>query len=80
MMKGFYSMNPNSNSNEFIIHPGESLKEWMVINNWTSQKLAANTNVSLDHILGILEGFLSITPKFADSLENATNTPASFWL
>ena len=67
-------------SNEFIIHPGETLKEVLEDRNYTQKELALRTGFSEKHISKVLSGESSISPSFAKQLEFVfNNIPSSFW-
>lgn len=66
-------------SNEFIIHPGETLKEVLEERNYTQKELALRTGFSEKHISKVLSGDNNISPSFAKQLEYALGITSSFW-
>lgn len=64
---------------DFIIHPGETLKEILEDRNMTQKELAIRTGFSEKHISTIIKGKKSISSGFAKSLEYALDIDASFW-
>ncbi len=67
-------------SSEFIIHPGETLKEVLEDKNFTQKELALRTGFSEKHISKVLSGDSNISPSFAKQLEYVfNNIPSSFW-
>lgn len=64
---------------EFIIPPGETLKEILDDRGMTQKDLAARTGVSEKHISQIIKDGKPITHKFAKRLEYALSIDASFW-
>ena len=67
-------------SREMIIHPGETLKEFLEDRNMTQQELALRTDASPKHISTVLSGEKSISISFAKKLEYALNIEAEFWV
>jgi HTH-type transcriptional regulator/antitoxin HigA len=67
-------------SAEFLIHPGESLRELMENEEMNQKELAVRTGFSTKHISKVLSGDYDITSKFAYALENVFSVPAEFWL
>lgn len=67
-------------SREFIIHPGETLKEILDDRDMTQRELALRTNVREPHISGIVNCQKPISASFAKKLEYALEVDASFWI
>lgn len=67
-------------SNEFVICPGESLKEVLVDRNMMQKELALRTNVTEKHISMIISGASPISVSFAKKLEYALGIDSSFWI
>ena len=65
---------------EFIIHPGETLKELIEENNMSQEELAQRTNFSAKHISQVINGKKRITAQFAKSLEYVFGINTTFWL
>jgi len=70
----------NGLSYEFIIHPGETLKEILQDRDMTQRELAMRTDVKEPHISGILNCQKPISVSFAKKLEYALGIDASFWI
>lgn len=70
----------NGLSLEFIIHPGETLKEVLENNNMLQEELAERTGFSAKHISEVVNGKKGISPKLAKSLEYVFGIPATFWI
>lgn len=70
----------NGLSREFIIHPGETLKEVLDDKDMTQRELALRTNVKEPHISGIVNCQKPISASFAKKLEYALDIEASFWI
>ncbi len=75
-------MKPKMNglSLEFIIHPGETLKEILEDKNMLQEELAERTGFSPKHISEVVNGKKGISPKLAKSLEYVFGIPATFWI
>ncbi len=72
--------NVNGLSLDFVIHPGETIKEILEDRNMNQEELAIRTSFSPKHISEVLRGKKGISSKFALSLEYVFNIPASFWI
>jgi len=70
----------NELSHEFIIHPGETIKELLDERDMSQKELAIRTDVSQAHISKIINGKIAISVGFAKRLEYAVGTPARFWI
>ena len=70
----------NGLSREFIIHPGETLKEMLEDREMTQRELAIRTDVKEPHISGIVRCQKPISVSFAKKLEYALGVDASFWI
>ncbi len=70
----------NGLSREFIIHPGETLKEMLEDRDMTQRELAIRTDVKEPHISGIVNCQKPISASFAKKLEYALGVDASFWI
>ena len=70
----------NGLSPEFIIHPGETLKEMLQDRGMTQRELAIRTGVKEPHISGIVNCQKPISSAFAKKLEYALGVDASFWI
>lgn len=70
----------NGLSREFIIHPGETLKEMLEDREMTQRELAIRTDVKEPHISGIVNCQKPISVSFAKKLDYALGVDASFWI
>jgi len=70
----------NGLSREFIIHPGETLKEALENKGMTQRELALRTGVKEPHISGIVNCRKPISASLAKKLEYALGIDASFWI
>lgn len=70
----------NGLSREFIIHPGETLKEILEDREMTQRELAIRTDVTEAHVSKIVNGQKSISVGYAKKLEYALNIESSFWI
>ena len=70
----------NGLSLDFIIHPGETLKEVLEEYNMSQEELAIRTNFTPKHISEVINGKKGISSKFAKSLEYVFSMPMSFWV
>ena len=70
----------NGLSLEFIIHPGETLKEVLEDKNMLQEELAERTGFSAKHISEVVNGKKGISPKLAKSLEYVFGISATFWI
>ncbi|MCD8287208.1 MAG: HigA family addiction module antitoxin [Clostridia bacterium] len=64
----------------YIIHPGETLAEFLEDRGMTQKELAVRTGMSTDHIRAVIHGRKPITAVFAHRLEYALGVKAYFWL
>jgi len=67
-------------SREFIIHPGETLKEILEDREMSQRELAVRTDVTETHISNVVNCQRDISISFAKKLEYALNVEASFWI
>ncbi len=70
----------NGLSREYIIHPGETLKEMLEDRGMTQRELAIRTDVKEPHVSGIVNCQKPISVSFAKKLEYALGIDASFWI
>jgi len=70
----------NGLSREFIIHPGETLKEMLEDRDMTQRELAIRSDVTEKHISNIVNCLKPISVSFAKKLEYALGVDASFWI
>ena len=64
---------------ELLIHPGESLKEFLDEKEISQKELAIRTGFSEKHISTVVHGTKDISSSFAYKLGIALDTPPSFW-
>ncbi|MDD2283190.1 MAG: HigA family addiction module antitoxin [Eubacteriales bacterium] len=67
-------------SREFIIHPGDTLKEILEDRKMSQLELALRTDVSDAHISSVVNGKKNISVSFAKKLEYALGIDAGFWV
>lgn len=65
---------------EFLIHPGETLKEILEDRGITVRELAKQAGASEHHIHRVINCQKSISAAFARQLEQALDVEACFWL
>lgn len=65
---------------DFIIHPGETIKEVLEERQMNQEELAIRTGFSPKHVSEVVNGKKGISPSFAKSLEYVFGMPASFWI
>lgn len=70
----------NGLSLNFIIHPGETIKEVLEEKQMTQEELAIRTGFSPKHVSEVVNGKKGISPSFAKSLEYVFGIPTSFWI
>lgn len=72
--------NKNGLSLEFIIHPGETLKEIIEDRGMSQKELALRTGISAKHVSDVVNCLKPISVDFAKKLEYALGIDASFWI
>lgn len=72
--------NMNGLSLDFIIHPGETIKEVLEDNNMLQEELANRIGFSAKHVSEVVNGKKGISPQFAKGLEYVFGIPTTFWL
>ena len=65
---------------DYLVTPGEVLKDYLEAMNITEAELAAGTNLSKKTINGIIFDKTPITSKTAQKLEHYLGRPAHFWM
>jgi HTH-type transcriptional regulator/antitoxin HigA len=70
----------NGLSREFIIHPGDTLKEVLEDREMSQRELAIRTDVTETHISNVVNCQKAISVTFAKKLEYALAIDASFWI
>jgi len=72
--------NTNGLSREFIIHPGETLKEILEDRGMSQKELALRTGVTEAHVSSIVNCQKAISVSYAKKLEYALGIDAGFGL
>ncbi len=72
--------NMNGLSREFIIPPGETLKEILEDRQMSQKELAIRTDVTEPHVSSIVNCQKAISVSYAKKLEYALGIDASFWV
>ncbi|AEE90472.1 Plasmid maintenance system antidote protein,XRE family [Tepidanaerobacter acetatoxydans Re1] len=67
-------------SREFIIHPGETLKEILEDRGMSQKELALRTGVTESHVSSVVNCQKDISVSYAKKLEYALDIDASFWI
>ena len=70
----------NRLSREFIIHPGETLKEILEDRGMSQKELALRTGVTEAHVSSIVNCQKAISGSYAKKLEYALGIDAGFWI
>ncbi len=70
-----YPFNP-----DYIIHPGETLREWIDEHNDSIPAFARRAGLPEQDLRNLLAGKAGITDKIARKLEFATGIPERFWI
>ncbi len=65
---------------EFIIHPGETLKEILEDREMSQKELAIRTDVTQAHVSKVINGQKGISVQYAKKLEYALAIDSSFWI
>jgi HTH-type transcriptional regulator / antitoxin HigA len=63
-----------------VMHPGETVAEYLEFNGWSQRDLARRTDLTPKTISEICSGKAPITPSTALALEKVLRRPAHFWL
>jgi HTH-type transcriptional regulator/antitoxin HigA len=69
------SLKPNT-----VLHPGETVQEYLEFNGWSQRDLARRTGLTPKTISEICSGKTPITPPTGLAFEKAFRRPAHFWL
>ena len=65
---------------DLIVHPGQSLQDYLQENSITQRDFSVRVGVSAKHISTIVNGKADITSELARKFEIATGIPAAFWI
>jgi HTH-type transcriptional regulator/antitoxin HigA len=63
-----------------VLHPGETVSEYLEFNGWSQRDLARRTGLAPKTISEICSGKAPISPATSITLEKAFRRPAHFWL
>lgn len=72
--------NANGLSRDFIIHPGETLKEILEDRSMNQKELALRTGVTEAHVSSVVNCQKAISVNYAKKLEYALDIDAGFWI
>jgi HTH-type transcriptional regulator/antitoxin HigA len=72
--------NPYTYEFQDVLHPGETVIEYLEFNHWSQRDLARRTGLTPKTISEICNGKAPITPPTSLALEKAFQRPAHFWL
>ncbi len=67
-------------SREYIIHPGETLRELLEERHMSQRELAVRTGVTEKHVSNVINCLKPISVSFAKKLEYALGIDGSFWI
>lgn len=67
-------------SNDFIIHPGETLAEVLKDKKMSQKELAIRTRMTEKYISAVINGQKNISSFFANKLEYALGIEKEFWM
>lgn len=67
-------------SNDFIIHPGETLAEVLKDRKMSPKELAIRTRMTEKYISAVISGQENISSSFANKLEYALGIEKEFWI
>ena len=67
-------------SNDFIIHPGETLAEVLKDRKMSQKELAIRTRMTEKYISAVINGQENISSPFANKLEYALGIEKEFWI
>lgn len=62
-----------------LVHPGETLAEWLDHHGLTQAQFARRTSLTPKHINQVLKGAVGISPEVALAFERVTSIPARYW-
>lgn len=65
---------------EFIIHPGDTIKELLEEYRMSQEELAERTGFSPKHVSEVVHGKKRVSPSFAKGLEYVFGIKTTFWL
>jgi len=62
-----------------LVHPGETLAEWLDRHDMTQVQFARRASLTPKHINQVLKGSVGVSPEVALAFERVTSIPARFW-
>ncbi len=65
---------------DWVISPGETLREWIEENGLTPHVTATACGLRPVEVEGVLRASRKITPRIAAGLQRGTDIPAQLWL
>ena len=65
---------------DWVISPGETLREWIEENNLTVRVTATACNLPVEAVQGVVDAKTRLSPRIAVGLEQGTQIPAYLWL
>ncbi|MGN1406555.1 MAG: HigA family addiction module antitoxin [Erysipelotrichaceae bacterium] len=74
------NQNRTGSSREYIIHPGETIKEVLKDRNMSLNDLSISTGVGEGDIRSVINGQKNISPSFASKLYYTLGIETEFWL
>ena len=74
------STDPKRFKPNVVLHPGETILEYLDFHGWSQRDLARRTDLTPKTICDICKGKASISPKTALAFEKAFQRPAHLWL
>lgn len=63
-----------------LVHPGETLAEWLDRHDMTQVQFARRTSMTPKHINQVLKGSVGLSPEVALAFERVTSIPARYWV
>ncbi len=74
------AQNKHGLSRDLIIHPGETIAEFLEEKNMSQKELAIRCGVSEKHVRTVISGQKNISVDFAKKLEYALEIDTIFWI
>lgn len=70
---------PRAHAPAELIHPGETLVEWLDREEMSQVEFARRTRLTPKHITQVVRGKVGISPEVAIAFERVTSMPARYW-
>ena len=70
----------NDYNPDYIVSPGEVIREYMEALKINGKKLAEKLGIEYDEVVKLLDGKLQITPEIASGLETLFGRPYTLWI